>query len=73
MIKIKYDADAKHDFKHPKCDVDFKSSCTFEVEYAMAVLLDIIMCNDKDTNVEKVLKEVNMMRKEIDKIRKEKK
>ena len=70
MIKIKYDADAKHDFKHPKCDVDYKESCTFEIEYAMGVLLDIIMVNDKDTNVEKVFKEVGMMRNEIAKVRK---
>lgn len=72
MINIKYDADAKHDFKHPHCELKWKDTFTFEVEYAIAILLDVIFKNDKDSKYDKVLKEIEVMYNEIKENRKEK-
>lgn len=73
MISIKYDCDAKHDFKNPKAKVETKHTCTFEAEWCMGVLLDLILKYDEDENinVERVFKEVETIYSEIIKSREE--
>lgn len=65
MIKIEFNADLENKGVNSNFTYKLEKTTTFEVEFLIAKLLKLIKDNDEKTNIETIIKEVNILYDEI--------
>lgn len=65
MIKIEFNADLENKGVNSNFTYKLEKTTTFEVEFLIAKLLKLIKDNDEKTNIETIIKEVNVLYDEI--------
>lgn len=65
MIKIEFNADLENKGINSNFTYKLEKTTTFEVEFLIAKLIKLILVNDDKTNIETIIKEVNVLFDEL--------